>query len=201
MSAGATTPETGADIDRSLMRAIAAGQQHALTQLMARHGRGLTAFARRYLGASGEEAEDVVQEVFWAAWRIADQFDPARAQVATWLYRIAANRCIDIGRRKAVLRFVGLDALPAEPFLDGRDIDANLSRQAELALARQGILNLPGRQRMALLLRAVADLDVPEIAAVMAATPGSVEQLLVRARRSLRAHMQHYESEVSHDDR
>ncbi|MCR5856453.1 sigma factor-like helix-turn-helix DNA-binding protein [Mesorhizobium sp. J428] len=42
---------------------------------------------------------------------------------------------------------------------------------------------------MALLLRAVADLDVPAIAQVMGASAGSVEQLLVRGRRGLRDHL------------
>jgi RNA polymerase sigma-70 factor (ECF subfamily) len=42
---------------------------------------------------------------------------------------------------------------------------------------------------MALLLRAVAGLDVPAIAEVMEVSPGSAEQLLVRARRGLRDHM------------
>ncbi|CDN57977.1 RNA polymerase sigma factor (plasmid) [Neorhizobium galegae bv. officinalis bv. officinalis str. HAMBI 1141] len=171
------------------MLAIAAGRQHALAQLVERHGEGLTAFARRYLGSSREDAEDVVQEVFWTVWRKAAHFDPDRAQVTTWLYRIAANRCIDIGRRNALLRFVGLDAMPADPSLDEPDAEVRVSGRSELSLARKGILDLPRRQRMALLLRAVADLDVAEIAQVMGTTGGSVEQLLVRARRALREHM------------
>lgn len=172
------------------MLAIAAGRQHALAQLVERHGKGLTAFVRRYLGGSREDAEDIVQEVFWTIWRKAADFDPDRAQVTTWLYRIAANRCIDVGRRNALLRFVGLDAIPADPTSDEPDAEARISGRSELALARKGILDLPQRQRMALLLRAVADLDVPEIAQVMGTTGGSVEQLLVRARRALREHME-----------
>lgn len=171
------------------MQAIAAGRQHALAQLIERHGKGLIAFARRYLGGSREDAEDIVQEVFWTVWRKAAQFDPDRAQVTTWLYRIAANRCIDAARRSALLRFVGLDAMSADPALEEPDAEAELSGRSELALARKGILDLPRRQRMALLLRAVADLDVPAIAEVMGTSNGSVEQLLVRARRTLREHM------------
>ncbi|MBP1861644.1 RNA polymerase sigma factor [Rhizobium herbae] len=182
--------KTAADIDRSLMLAIATGRQHALAYLVERHGKGLTAFVRRYLGGSREDAEDIVQEVFWTVWRKAAHFDPDKAQVTTWLYRIAANRCIDVGRRNALLRFVGLDAMPADPTLDEPDAEARISGRSELALARKGILGLPQRQRMALLLRAVADLDIAEIAEVMGATGGSVEQLLVRARRTLREHME-----------
>ncbi|MGO7212498.1 RNA polymerase sigma factor [Rhizobium ruizarguesonis] len=171
------------------MLAIAAGRQHALAQLVERHGKGLTAFARRYLGSSCEDAEDIVQEVFWTVWRKAAHFDPDRAQVTTWLYRIAANRCIDVGRRNTFLRFVGLDATPADLTLDEPGAESEISGRSELALVRKGILKLPQRQRMALLLRAVADLDVPAIALVMRTSSGSVEQLLVRARRALREHM------------
>lgn len=189
---GDTRPvaQSGADIDRKLMQAIAAGRQHALAQLVERHGKGLIAFARRYLGGSRDDAEDIVQEVFWTVWRKAAQFNPDRAQVTTWLYRIAANRCIDTARRSALLRFVGLDAMSADPALEEPDAEAEVSGRSELALARKGILDLPRRQRMALLLRAVADLDVPAIAEVMGTSNGSVEQLLVRARRTLREYME-----------
>jgi RNA polymerase sigma-70 factor (ECF subfamily) len=80
--------------------------------------------------------------------------------------------------------------MPVDPTLDQPDAEMTVSGRSELALARIGILDLPRRQRMALLLRVVADLDVPAIAEVMGTSSGSVEQLLVRARRALRAHME-----------
>ncbi|WP_137131149.1 sigma-70 family RNA polymerase sigma factor [Rhizobium sp. FY34] len=178
-----------ADIDRSLIRAIAAGRQQALADLVARHGLGLTAFARRYLGGSREEAEDIVQEVFLTVWRKADRFDPERGQVTTWLYRITVNRCIDLRRKNALLRLIGLDSAAAEPVADVPDAETEIAARSELVQAKAGICKLPQRQRMALLLRAVADLDIPAIAEVMGTSSGSVEQLLVRARRSLRDHM------------
>ncbi|WP_275791533.1 RNA polymerase sigma factor [Pararhizobium gei] len=60
----------------------------------------------------------------------------------------------------------------AEPAFEEPDVEARLSGRSGLALARKGILDLPRRQRMALLLRAVADLDVAEIAQVMGAASG-----------------------------
>ncbi|WP_343227700.1 RNA polymerase sigma factor [Rhizobium laguerreae] len=64
-----------------------------------------------------------------------------------------------------------------------------IGARQELAIVRAGLNKLPERQRMALLLRAVADLDVPSIAEAMGTSAGSVEQLLVRARRTLRARL------------
>ena len=52
-------------------------------------------------GMAAAAAEDVVQDVMLTAWRKADQFDPGRAEVSAWLYRIARNRQVDIVRREA----------------------------------------------------------------------------------------------------
>jgi len=76
-----------------------------------------------------------------------------------------------------------------------------MGARQELAIVRAGLDKLPERQRMALLLRAVADLDVPAIAEVMEASAGSVEQLLVRARRTLRAQLSEAGTPESQNER
>jgi RNA polymerase sigma-70 factor (ECF subfamily) len=177
----------GHEDDRLLLR-IASGDQAALARIIDRHGRGLRLFAIRLLGSAGD-AEDIVQDVFVAAWKHAARFDPQKGRASTWLYRIAANRCIDQRRRKSFRAFIGLDAMPDEPAVDEPAADAQLGARQELAIVRGGLSALPERQRMALLLRAVADMDVPDIAAVMGVSVGSAEQLLVRGRRALRQHM------------
>jgi RNA polymerase sigma-70 factor (ECF subfamily) len=130
-----------------------------------------------------------VQDVFVAAWKHAARFDPKKGRASTWLYRIAANRCIDQRRRRSFRAFIGLDTMSDEPAGDEPAADARLGARQELAIVRGGLAALPERQRMALLLRAVADMDVPEIATVMGVSVGSAEQLLVRGRRTLREHM------------
>jgi RNA polymerase sigma-70 factor (ECF subfamily) len=161
------------------------GEQNALRRLIDRHGRGLRLFATRYLD-NAADAEDVVQDVFVSVWKHAGRFDPARGQAATWLYRIAVNRCIDLCRWRRFRTFVGLDevqdVLPAQQ----PNMEAGVAARQELDIVRDGLAGLPERQRMALLLRTVADLDVPAVAHIMGSSCGSVEQLLVRARRSLR---------------
>jgi RNA polymerase sigma-70 factor (ECF subfamily) len=179
--------EGGHEDDRLLLR-VASGDQAALARIIDRHGRGLRLFAIRLLGGAGD-AEDIVQDVFVAAWKHAARFDPQKGRASTWLYRIAANRCIDRRRRKSFRAFIGLDAMPDEPAVDEPAADAQLGARQELAIVRGGLSALPERQRMALLLRAVAEMDVPDIAAVMGVSVGSAEQLLVRGRRALRQHM------------
>lgn len=171
--------------DERLLIRIASGDQAALVRLIDRHGRGLRLFAARYLG-SAADAEDIVQDVFVSIWRQAGRFDPARGRATTWLYRITANRCIDVHRRRSFHAFIGLDDVQDTIAKDEPEADAHVSARQELALVRHCLSRLPGRQRMALLLRAVADLDVPSIAEVMNTSTGSVEQLLVRGRRGLK---------------
>lgn len=187
--AGAPVTEGGnRHEDDRLLLSVASGDQAALARLIDRHGRGLRIFAARLLGSAGD-AEDIVQDVFVAAWKHAARFDPQKGRASTWLYRIAANRCIDQRRRKSFRAFIGLDAMPDEPADDEPAADARLGARQELAIVRGGLSALPERQRMALLLRAVADMDVPDIAVVMGVSVGSAEQLLVRGRRALRQHM------------
>lgn len=189
MSEAGTAAQAGErqNDDRLLLR-VASGDQAALARIIDRHGRGLRLFAARLLGRSSD-AEDVVQDVFVAVWKHAGRFDPAKGKASTWLYRIAANRCIDMRRRRSFRTFIGLDATVEERADDEPAADDRLGARQELALVRGVLAELPERQRMALLLRAVAGMDVPEIADVMGTSVGSAEQLLVRGRRALREHM------------
>ncbi len=72
-----------------------------------RYGGELLGFAVNAL-ADRELAEEVLQETFIGAWRSADQFDPSRASLRTWLFAIARNRVVDAVRRRKV-RAGGID--------------------------------------------------------------------------------------------
>ncbi|MEL6773384.1 MAG: sigma-70 family RNA polymerase sigma factor [Pseudomonadota bacterium] len=167
------------------MTAIAEGDRGALMRLMDRHSRGLRGVAARFLG-NEEEAEEVVQDVFIRVWRKAHRYDPAQAAVSTWLYRIAVNLCIDRQRRRTFRQIVGLEEVVEDLADPTPSAEVQVADRARLAATRQAITALPGRQRMALLLAVVAEFSTVEIAAAMETSAGSVEQLLVRARRSLR---------------
>lgn len=95
--------------DEELMRQLQQGRTGALDQLYSRYARKLYVFCAYATRASGAiDAQDLVQDVFLRVIKSADTFDPQRASFRTWLFRIARNRCIDVGRRTDLVPFVPL---------------------------------------------------------------------------------------------
>src|SRR5690606_20803692 len=74
------------------------GDQEAFRVLVDKHSRTLFRLAYRMTGTA-EDAEDVVQETFIRAYRQLSRFE-ARANVSTWLYRIAFNCSVDFLRSR-----------------------------------------------------------------------------------------------------
>jgi RNA polymerase sigma-70 factor (ECF subfamily) len=158
----------------------------------------LVAYCYRMLG-SFYEAEDLVQETMLRAWKARDRYDPSRASVRTWLYRIAANACLSAleGRARRPLPS-GLGApsddpraplTPAldipwlQPFPDAR-FDTAVRADMRLALVA-AMQVLPPRQRAVLVLREVLEFSAAEVAAQLGTTVAAVNSALQRARAAL----------------
>lgn len=174
-----------------LIAAMAAGERQALAGLIARYGPGLRKYVAHAL-RNDADAEDLVQEAFLKAWSNATRYDPNKAAVSTWLYKIAANLCIDRNRRQKYRQFIGWENLP-EPEDDSPSAADHLDGSRRLARVKIALRDLPGRQRQAIVLRAGGDLSMGDIAQVMGCSDGAVEQLLVRGRAALRARLQELE--------
>ncbi len=107
-----------------------------LRELYRRYAGELFGFACNALG-DRELAEEVVQDVFARLWRHADNYDPAKASVRTWLYAIARNRIVDARRRASArpgLAPAGAEQAPEE--LDRELEQAVLRWQVAAGLAR-----------------------------------------------------------------
>ncbi|MCR5856452.1 RNA polymerase sigma factor [Mesorhizobium sp. J428] len=124
--------------DDDLLVRVGLGDEGALVRLIDRQGRGLRLFAARYLGST-TDAEDIVQDVFVAAWKHAGRFDPAKGRATTWLYRVAANRCIDAHRRRFFRVFIGLDEVHDAIAGEDPDAEALVGARQELAVVRNGL--------------------------------------------------------------
>ena len=78
---------------------MAAGDRGALQDVYRRTSAKLYGVALRIF-PEGDEAEDVLQDVFVNIWQRAGSFDPARASPITWLVALTRNRAIDRLRQK-----------------------------------------------------------------------------------------------------
>lgn len=87
--------------DAELMRRVAeARDREAFVVLFRRYAVRVKAFLIKG-GAPHDVADEAAQDVMVSLWRRAQQYDPEKASVATWIYAIARNRRIDLIRRQA----------------------------------------------------------------------------------------------------
>ena len=84
--------------DEALLVLYANGDPWAARALTLRLTPRVLGFAARML-SDRTEAEDVVQEAMLRLWRMAPDWQQGEARVATWLYRVASNLCLDRLRR------------------------------------------------------------------------------------------------------
>ena len=147
---------------------------------MARYQSRLLAFCRHML-SSKEDAEDVLQEVFAAAFN-AMLADDRPINVRPWLYRIARNRSLNHLRRTQA---VGVDSMDVHLSEGGTTTADKVHKREEFRLLVSDVQDLPETQRTALLLREIDALSYEQIADAMETTVPSVKSLLVRARVSL----------------
>ena len=97
-------------------------------------------------GVERAAAEEICQDAMATLWRKAALYDPGKATPATWLYRIARNRRIDLARRDRVSLIEPGDA--AFDIVDENAVDPDRSvdaRDREEAL-RSALVQLPPEQ-------------------------------------------------------
>ncbi len=130
---------------------------------------------------SREDAEDVLQEVFAAAFN-AVLADERPINVRPWLYRIARNRSLNHLRRASA---IGVDSMDVHFAEHGLSTGDQVLRRESFRQLIGDVQQLPETQRTALLLREIDALSYDQIALAMDTTVPSVKSLLVRARISL----------------
>jgi RNA polymerase sigma factor (sigma-70 family) len=166
--------------DERLIALTRRGQHAAFETLCARYQSRLLSFCRHML-ASREDAEDVLQEVFAAAFN-AVLADERAINVRPWLYRIARNRSLNHLRRASAL---GVDSMDVHFADHGMSTGDRVLRRESFRELIADVHDLPETQRTALLLREIDALSYEQIAQAMETTVPSVKSLLVRARISL----------------
>jgi RNA polymerase sigma-70 factor (ECF subfamily) len=182
-------PDYAALDEAALAGRVRERDRAAFRELMARCNQRLFRVARG-LVASDDEAEDVVQEAYVAAFAKLDRFR-GESSLATWLTRIVINEARQ--RRRDRKPQVALDQLDRPgaavvAFPGASDDPLAGAARAELrALLEREIGRLPAAFRVVYVMRELEELDVDETAAALGIRAETVKTRLHRARRLLKA--------------
>ncbi|MBL4846072.1 MAG: RNA polymerase sigma factor [Planctomycetes bacterium] len=185
------------DPDVALMLALQAGDESALGVLIERNGRSVLNLAYRYLG-DRSAAEDVLQESFLKLYQARERYRP-EARLRTYLLRIATNLCISRLRKKRPSSLDG-HREEGEGGIDPADPEAPAPNQSLLTgelheRVRAAVMQLPERQRIAILLNKFEGLDYKETAAQIGLSVPATKSLLHRARMALKDALAEYVDE------
>jgi RNA polymerase sigma-70 factor (ECF subfamily) len=172
------TNEPASPSDERLLVGVATGDSEALEQLYDRYSRVVYGTALRMLG-NPEHAEDIVQETFWRVWRRSGSFQQSRGQVASWIFGIAHNLCIDELRRQHARPQTSRSEDDQSAFLAAADERADVADVAFEAerrrLIRAALAQIPGEQRDVIELAYFGGLSQSEIAEHLQSPIGTVK--------------------------
>jgi RNA polymerase sigma-70 factor, ECF subfamily len=174
----------GADLAATVARAQS-GDRDAWGELYRQFAAPLFRFCRRVLHTR-EDAEDAAMDIMVKLQGKLGQYDPARP-FSAWLYRVAANHCWDLLRRRKVRQDLETEDATEMPLEhpDPGQLDRVISQQTGSGV-RAALERLPDRARLALVLRYYADMNYDEIAEALGVRRAFVGVVLLRARHALR---------------
>jgi RNA polymerase sigma-70 factor (ECF subfamily) len=169
----------------SLMLRVRDAQDKAAFAALFRHfAPRIKAFLMKS-GATAALAEECAQDVMATLWQKADQFDPARASVATWVFTIARNRRIDAIRRS---RRPEPEALDWGPDTEPDQAEVYEVAQENLRLG-SALATLPDKQRTLIERAYYGDLTHSEIALETGLPLGTIKSRIRLALERLRHQM------------
>jgi len=176
------------DSPNDLSARAAGGDRAAFSELMRQTKTSLFRFVRRYVGDE-QDAWDLLQDTYAAAWINIRRYDPVRPFEA-WIRTIALNKCRDWSRRRAVRRVVrgvmGLDAPEASAVrMETPSPEARLDDRRRAEALPSALTRLPDGLKAPLLLATLEGRSHGEIAAILGVTTKAVETRIARARKRL----------------
>ncbi len=197
---------TTADEHRLIER-FKQGDADAMEEIISRYEDALYNFGLRMCGQK-QDAEDIIQDTFLSAFRYLESFRE-ETSLKNWLYKIAANACFRMRRKKKCEPDyeLSLEDLLPEDGAAGRfeipnwaeDPSENLLRSELKAVIQEAVHDLPPMYRMVFNLRDMEGFSTEETATIMDITPQAVKTRLHRARLFLRQKIsERYRKDVPH---
>lgn len=173
--------------EEQLTEKILSGDKEAFRLLMEKYQQQVFRVAIGFVH-SRQDAEDITQEVFIRVYRSLSSFKE-KSLFSTWLYRITLNTSINYlnkNKRRNLLTNAGNSLMS---LLNKSNEEKDAHQQLEAIEVKKSIQKaidgLPEKQRKAFILSKYEELSQREVAEIMQTSEGAVEQLLVRANKSL----------------
>jgi len=178
-----------------LVRRCIAGDVVAWEEIVRRYNRRIYNICYRFAG-SGDDAQDLTQEVFIKMFRTLSSYDVERGAFMTWVTTITRNLLVDHFRRSKQDRMTdSLDAAPSEhedamPLSDkiedkGPSADTRVQGRETGELVHRALQKLSPELREAVILRDLQDMDYKDIATVLKVPEGTVKSRINRGRAEL----------------
>ena len=145
-------------------------------------------------------AEELAQEVFLRVYRSRQTYR-AEARFSTWLYRIATNLGVNYARdtrHERAASTIYLDQADPDTGLTPDVADSTISsedsllRRERMSAIRQHVMELPERQRMAVLMHKYEGMDYKQIGDVLKLSESATKSLLFRAYQTLREKLKEF---------
>jgi RNA polymerase sigma-70 factor (ECF subfamily) len=182
-------PAAGSLSDGELLGRLDSRDIPSLEALYDRYAGLVYGLAVRVTG-SQEEAEEVVQDVFWQIWKGGARYDPARGRFTSWLFAIARSRCLDRlrARRRRSLSDSPVDETTTPASAETPEVGAYLAERRERVQRALG--ELPEPQKQAIELSFFRGLSHSEIADQLGEPLGTVKSRIKMAMEKLKFSLQ-----------
>jgi RNA polymerase sigma-70 factor (ECF subfamily) len=128
------------------------------------------------------DAADLMQQVFFQAWKQRQSYEPGRGSVATWLLSIAHHRLVDFYRMSRPT--ISWESVPEMATMD-QDPEEKVISEETMALVRKVLETLSQQEQELLALRFAARLSSGEIAAIVGKSEAATKKQLTRLLRRL----------------
>jgi len=192
------------DPDAELVQQVQGGNVVVFEALVRRHSRRVFGILGGILG-NLDDARDATQDAFLKAFENISKFE-GRAKFSTWLMSIAINTGTEMLRhRKPTEPIEGVDDdedfRPRQIQRWADDPEQIFSTAQRNELVRDGILQLPEKYRVALILRDINQLSTEEAAAALDLSVPALKARVLRGRLMLRERLaRHFTSKRERDD-
>ena len=178
-----------------LVRRCIAGDVVAWEEIVQRYNRRIYNICYRFAG-SGDDAQDLTQEVFIKMFRTLNSYDVERGAFMTWVTTITRNLLVDHFRKSKQDRMTESldttsseheDAMPLSEKIEDKApaADTNVQSRETQELVHNALQKLSPELREAVILRDLQDMDYKDIATVLKVPEGTVKSRINRGRAEL----------------